>query len=139
MKTGPSNIEIAAQLENIVHLSSTSCPNQEEATKKRVVVVEATAQPTNHDGGRLMSGIICINILILGCAVVSSAAFSEVITALHRRIFFIILLLLTMLWMLFYTVFSSQKNHAVSYRDQQAGPIWLRGENVCVGFRCVSF
>ncbi|XP_070779779.1 proton channel OTOP2-like [Enoplosus armatus] len=123
----PSNIETAAQLENIQHLPSPSHSPSVEAVRESVHHVEAVMERAHHGGGWLLSGIICINILILGCALVSGSAFNSVaITAVHRQIFLIILLLLTMLWMLFYTAFTSRKDQAVLFKDSHAGPVWLR-------------
>ncbi|XP_018560212.1 proton channel OTOP2 [Lates calcarifer] len=123
----PSNIETAAQLENIQHLPSPSCPPSAEAMREGVHHVEVVMERAHHGGGWLLSGIICINILILGCALVSGSAFSSVaITAVHRQIFLIILLLLTMLWMVFYIAFTSRKDHAVSFKDSHAGSVWLK-------------
>ncbi|TDH02977.1 hypothetical protein EPR50_G00158100 [Perca flavescens] len=96
--------------------------------------VEAVER-AHRGGGWLLSGIICINILILGCALVSGSAFNIVaITAEHRQIFLIILLLLTMLWMPFY-VFTSRKDQAVLFKDSHAGPVWLRGVALLLRFQ----
>ncbi|XP_035510800.1 proton channel OTOP2-like [Morone saxatilis] len=123
----PSNIETAAQLENIQHLPCPSHPPGVEAVRESVHHVEAVIERAHHGGGWLLSGIICINILILGCALVSSSAFNSVaITAMHRQIFLIILLLLTMLWMLFYAAVTSRKDQAILFKDSHAGPVWLR-------------
>nr|XP_057905737.1 proton channel OTOP2-like [Doryrhamphus excisus] len=124
----PSNIETAAQMENIQHLHNM------EAAREYVHHVEAVAERAHHGGGWLLSGIICINILILGCALVSSSAFISVaITAVHKQIFLIVLLLMTMLWMLFYTVFTFRKNKTIMTQDSHAGPVWLRAGLVLFG------
>ncbi|XP_037331717.2 proton channel OTOP2 isoform X2 [Pungitius pungitius] len=82
----------------------------------------------HRGGGWLLSGIVCINILILGCTLVSGSAFHSVaITDVHRQIFLIILLLLTILWMLFYMRVTSQKDPNGVFKDSHAGPVWLRG------------
>ncbi|XP_062295267.1 proton channel OTOP2 [Scomber scombrus] len=123
----PSNIETAAQMDNIQHLTSPSHLSIVEDVRAGVHHVEAVMERAHHGGGWLLSGIICINILILGCALVSGSAFNSVaITAVHRQIFVIVLLLLTMLWMLFYTVFTFRKDQAVLFKDSHAGPVWLR-------------
>ncbi|XP_071319423.1 proton channel OTOP2-like, partial [Trachinotus anak] len=124
----PSNIETAAQLENIQHFPSPSHPPSVEAVREGAVHhVAVVMERAHHGGGWLLSGIICINILILGCALVSASASNSVaITSVHQQIFLIILLLLTMLWMLFYTVVTSRKDHAVLFKDSHAGPVWLR-------------
>lgn len=123
-------------MDNIQHLPSPHALSVRESVRH----VEAVER-AHHGGGWLLSGIICINILILGCALVSGSAFNIVaITAEHRQIFLIILLLLTMLWMLFYTVFTSRKDQAVLFKDSHAGPVWLRGESFLgLCFREVSF
>lgn len=133
MEAHPSNIETAAQMENIQHLPTPSHPPTLEEVQESVHHLEAVMERAHHGGGWLLSGIICINILILGCALVSGSAFNSVaITAVHRQIFLIILLLLTMLWMLFYAAFTTQKEQAVLFKDSHAGPVWLRGENSLV-------
>ncbi|XP_042248577.1 proton channel OTOP2-like [Thunnus maccoyii] len=127
LEAHPSNIETAAQMENIQHLPSPSRPPSDETVRDIIHHVEAVMERAHHGGGWLLSGIICINILILGCALVSGSAFNNVaITPVHRQIFLIILLLLTMLWMLFYTVFTFRKDQAVLFKDSHAGPVWLR-------------
>uniref|UniRef100_A0A8C9YTM2 Otopetrin 2 n=2 Tax=Sander lucioperca TaxID=283035 RepID=A0A8C9YTM2_SANLU len=120
----------SAQMDNIQHLPSPHALSVRESVRH----VEAVER-AHHGGGWLLSGIICINILILGCALVSGSAFNIVaITAEHRQIFLIILLLLTMLWMLFYTVFTSRKDQAVLFKDSHAGPVWLRAGLLLFGF-----
>ncbi|XP_060883114.1 proton channel OTOP2-like isoform X2 [Labrus mixtus] len=124
----PSNIETAAHMDNIQHLASPSHQPNLEAAREHVHHVEAVLERAHHGGGWLLSGIICINILILGCALVSGSAFNSVaITAVHRQIFLIVLLLLTMLWMLFYTAVTSRMDQAIVFKDSHAGPVWLRG------------
>ncbi|XP_075942020.1 proton channel OTOP2-like isoform X5 [Anarhichas minor] len=118
---------MAAQMDNIQHLPSPSQTFNVEAGES-IRHVEAVVERAHHGGGWLLSGIVCVNILILGCALVSGSAFNSVaITAVHRQIFLIILLLLTMLWMLFYTAVTSRKDQAVLFKDSHAGPVWLRG------------
>ncbi|XP_037647032.1 proton channel OTOP2-like [Sebastes umbrosus] len=124
----PSNIETAAHMDNIQHLPSPSITPSVDAARESAHHVDAVMERAHHGGGWLLSGIICINILILGCALVSGSAFNSVaITAVHRQIFLIVLLLLTMLWMLFYTVVTSRRDQAVLFKDSHAGPVWLRG------------
>ncbi|XP_073349824.1 proton channel OTOP2-like [Pagrus major] len=122
MEAHPSNIETAAQMDNIQHLPTPPCVVRDSSHH-----VEAVMERAHHGGGWLLSGIICINILILGCALVSGSAFNSVaITAVHRQIFLIILLLLTMLWMLFYAAVTARQDQAVLFKDSHAGPVWLR-------------
>ena len=126
MEAHPSNIETAAQMDNIQHLPTPPCVARDSSHH-----LEAVMERAHHGGGWLLSGIICINILILGCALVSGSAFNSVaITAVHRQIFLIILLLLTMTWMLFYSAVTARKDQAILFKDSHAGPVWLRGENL---------
>lgn len=84
--------------------------------------------------GWLLSGIITVNILILGCALVSGSAFNSVgISTSALQSFLIILILLTTIWMLFYCFYTARKEDAVVYKDGHAGPIWLRGGLVLFG------
>lgn len=79
--------------------------------------------------GWVVSGIICVNILILGCALVSGTAYNNAdITIAELQVVVIILLLLTSIWMLYYTIYMARKENAVVYKDGHAGPVWLRGE-----------
>ncbi|KAM9346224.1 proton channel OTOP2-like [Symphorus nematophorus] len=127
----PSNVETAAQMENIQHLPS---PSRPPSVRDGLHHIEVVMERAHHGGGWLLSGIICINILILGCALVSGSAFNSVaITAVHRQIFLMILLLLTMLWMLFYAAVTSRKDQAVLFKDSHAGPVWLRAGLVLFG------
>lgn len=90
----------------------------------------AVVERPRHGGGWLLSGIISINILILGCALVSGSIFNSVaVTAVHRQVFLIILLLLTVSWMLLYTGVTSPRHREGMLKDSYAGPVWLRGEN----------
>ncbi|KAL0993491.1 hypothetical protein UPYG_G00108730 [Umbra pygmaea] len=76
----------------------------------------------------LLSGIIPVNVLILGCALVSGSAFNNVkINSIDLQIYLIILVILTTVWMLYYTIYTSREDCAVLYKDSHAGPVWLRG------------
>ncbi|XP_062421862.1 proton channel OTOP2 isoform X1 [Pungitius pungitius] len=122
-----SNIETSAQMDNIQHWPSPSQALGVEA-RRGAHRVEALMERPHRGGGWLLSGIVCINILILGCTLVSGSAFHSVaITDVHRQIFLIILLLLTILWMLFYMRVTSQKDPNGVFKDSHAGPVWLRG------------
>ncbi|XP_068435272.1 proton channel OTOP2-like [Clinocottus analis] len=84
--------------------------------------------------GWMLSGIICVNILILGCALVSGSAENNVkIGSVDLQIFLIILLLLTSVWMVYYVIYTARTENAVDYKDGHAGPVWLRGGLVLFG------
>ncbi|KAM6966345.1 proton channel OTOP2 [Tautogolabrus adspersus] len=92
------------------------------------------AKERGRNWGWMLSGIICVNILILGCALASGTAFSSVNISLpDLQIFLIILLLLTTIWMVYYIVYTARKENAVVYKDGHAGPVWLRGGLVLFG------
>ncbi|CAL9693265.1 unnamed protein product [Knipowitschia caucasica] len=99
---------------------------------------DSTLRPTEEQAkntsGKLVSGIICINILFLGCAIVCGSAFNYVtITSVHRQVFLIILLTLTMAWMVFYMVHTFQKDQHKLSKDIHAAPVWLRAGLVVFG------
>ncbi|KAH0629461.1 hypothetical protein JD844_011539 [Phrynosoma platyrhinos] len=78
-------------------------------------------------GGRVFSVLLAINLVLLACTLVSGGAFQEV--ALHDYdVFFMltIVMLITIAWMLFYIFSTSKKQAAIPYKDNHAGPIWLR-------------
>lgn len=77
----------------------------------------------------LLSGVASANVLILGCALVSGSAFSDVnVSPDAVQVFLTVFLLLTTAWMLFYTAYTARGDGAVLYKDGHAGPIWLRGK-----------
>lgn len=125
-----SNIETAAQMDNIQHLPGPLPFVDVTITEGDGQRVEAVVERAHHGGGWLLSGIISINILILGCALVSGSVFNSVaVTAVHRQVFLIVLLLLTVSWMLLYTGVTSPRHREGMFKDRYAGPVWLRGEN----------
>ncbi|KAM6957001.1 proton channel OTOP2 [Aplochiton taeniatus] len=100
-------------------------------------VVPSPSQAAREKGqkwGWLLSGIISLNILTLGCALISGSAFEEIdISDVHLQIFLIFLLIVNTIWMLYYIVYTSRGDHAVLYKDGHAGPVWLRGGLVLFG------
>ncbi|XP_071329637.1 proton channel OTOP2-like [Trachinotus anak] len=92
------------------------------------------AKERGRNWGWMVSGIICVNILILGCALASGSAHNDVnIKISHVQIYLIILLLLTSIWMIYYIIYTARNENAVVYQDAHAGPIWLRGGLVLFG------
>ncbi|XP_059204847.1 proton channel OTOP2-like [Centropristis striata] len=92
------------------------------------------ARERGRNWGWMLSGIICVNILILGCALVSGSAYNNVnISSVHMQIFLIILLLLTTIWMGYYVIYTARKEDAIFYKDAHAGPVWLRAGLVLFG------
>ncbi|XP_067860557.1 proton channel OTOP2-like [Heptranchias perlo] len=87
-------------------------------------------QPSKHQiqGGRLLSGLLAINIFFLGGALICGGAFSEVAVGQEDALIALtIMMLLTVSWMLFYVLCTVRQKHAILYKDSHAGPVWLRG------------
>jgi hypothetical protein len=79
-------------------------------------------------GGRLLSVLLAVNVLLLACTLISGGAFNKV--AVYDTDVFALLtamMLLAVLWILFYLLRTTRCPDAVPYHDAHAGPIWLRG------------
>lgn len=79
-------------------------------------------------GGRLLSVLLSVNVLLLACTLISGGAFNKV--AVYDTDVFALLtamMLLAGLWILFYLLRTVRSPDSVPYRDSHAGPIWLRG------------
>lgn len=79
-------------------------------------------------GGRLLSVLLAVNVLLLACTLISGGAFNKV--AVYDTDVFALLtamMLLAALWIVFYLFRTARCPDAVPYRDAHAGPIWLRG------------
>lgn len=85
-------------------------------------------------GGRLLSVLLAVNVLLLACTLISGGAFNKV--AVYDTDVFALLttmMLLAALWIGFYLLRTARCADAVPYRDAHAGPIWLRGGLVLFG------
>ncbi|XP_074076714.1 proton channel OTOP2 [Macrotis lagotis] len=85
-------------------------------------------------GGRMLSVLLSVNVLLLACTLISSGAFNKV--AVYDTDVFALLtamMLLTTIWILFYLFRTSRCSDAVPYLDSHAGPIWLQGGLVLFG------
>uniref|UniRef100_A0A8C6WLG1 Otopetrin 2 n=1 Tax=Neogobius melanostomus TaxID=47308 RepID=A0A8C6WLG1_9GOBI len=88
----------------------------------------------SRNWGWMLSGILCLNILILGCALVSGSAHDDIaIKTAHLQIYLSVLLILTTAWMIYYAVYTPRQEGAIVYKDSHAGPVWLRGGLVLFG------
>ncbi|XP_061829415.1 proton channel OTOP2-like [Nerophis lumbriciformis] len=99
---------------------------------------EKTSSPPSKERDRnwgwILSGVIFINILMLGIALVSGSAYSHVdISMSELQVFLVVIIILTCIWMVYYIIFTARIENAVAYRDGHAGPIWLRGGMVLFG------
>lgn len=120
------------------HLSNNiNVPSQVESACEPDPDIPPTGvlKETGRNWGWILSGIICMNVLILGCVLVSGSANDEVnIGSTDLQIFLIVLLLLTSVWMVYYLIHTVRKENAVDFKDGRAGPIWLRGKSICLIF-----
>ncbi|XP_030062823.1 proton channel OTOP3 [Microcaecilia unicolor] len=84
--------------------------------------------------GQLFSGLLAMNVVFLGTALISSSIFNKkAITYWHVQIFLSILMVFASCWMLYYQIVTSRKPHAVLYKDLHAGAFWLRGSLLIFG------
>ncbi|XP_053552616.1 proton channel OTOP2 [Bombina bombina] len=75
-------------------------------------------------GGRLLSALLALNVLLLACALVSSGAFSDVNVAEREVLSFLSVLMgLSGCWMVLYLLWTYRHP---DLKDSHAGPIWLR-------------
>ncbi|XP_039978591.1 proton channel OTOP2-like [Xiphias gladius] len=119
------------------HLSNNiNAQSQAESTCEPDLTISSSGvvRERGRNWGWMLSGIICVNILILGCALASGSAHSDInIRTSDLQIYLIILLLLTSIWMIYYIIYTARKENAVVYQDAHAGPVWLRGGLVLFG------
>ncbi|XP_055994406.1 proton channel OTOP2 [Sorex fumeus] len=104
------------------------------APKERPPAPRAAPREVWKKGGRLLSVLLAVNVLLLACTLISGGAFNKV--AVYDTDVFALLttmMLLAALWILFYLLGTARSPGAVPYRDAHAGPIWLRGGLVLFG------
>lgn len=84
-------------------------------------------------GGRVFSILLAINLMLLACTLVSGGAFKNVKLHDYDAFFMLtIVMLIAIIWMLFYIFNTSKRQAAIPYKDNHAGPIWLRGKEMLV-------
>lgn len=84
--------------------------------------------------GQLFSGLLALNVVLLGGAFICSMVFNNVAVTLGDVwILLAALKVLSALWLLYYTAGTTRRPHAVLHQDPHAGPVWVRGE--CPGAR----
>uniref|UniRef100_A0A3P9HQZ5 Otopetrin 2 n=1 Tax=Oryzias latipes TaxID=8090 RepID=A0A3P9HQZ5_ORYLA len=116
------------------HLSNNINAAGQAASQPELNVSSEVGRDRGRSWGWMLSAFICLNILILGCALVSGSASNNVkISTSDLQVFLIILLLFTSIWMIYYTIYMRRTENAVIYKDEHAGPIWLRGGLVLFG------
>ncbi|XP_042564357.1 proton channel OTOP2 isoform X2 [Clupea harengus] len=120
--------------------SSPPIPNQSTFAGRRLRLSSwaSSAAPATRDPACnwscLLSGLVSLNILLLGCAMVSASVFNTVsITTTHLQVYLITIMILSSCWMVYYIIYIARGDHAVLYKDGHAGPIWLRGGLILFG------
>ncbi|XP_078506942.1 proton channel OTOP2-like isoform X2 [Lissotriton helveticus] len=104
-------------------------PNQHESG----IQVEDSFGPWKK-GGRALSVLMAINILLLGCCLITAGSVDHVpIEEKDVLAFLCTLMLLSILWMCVQMYLTHKHKNAVLYKDSHAGPIWLRGGLVVFG------
>lgn len=106
-------------------MSEESAPGPKESPP---AARQAGSREVWKKGGRLLSVLLAVNVLLLACTLISGGAFNKV--AVYDTDVFALLtsmMLLASLWILFYLLRTVRCPDAVPYRDAHAGPVWLRG------------
>lgn len=96
--------------------------------KESLPAPRASPREVWKKGGRLLSVLLAVNVLLLASTLISGGAFNKV--AVYDTDVFALLttmMLLAALWIIFYLLRTARCPDAVPYRDEHAGPIWLRG------------
>ncbi|KAM9296693.1 proton channel OTOP2-like [Gastrophryne carolinensis] len=113
---------------NSVVTASTSITDT-KAEKSLGHHLEITDKPSalKKKVGRLLSGVLGMNILLLAIVLVSCAAFNEVVLVEREVLSYLCFLMaLSACWMLLYLLWTSRKKNSMSPKDSHAGPVWLR-------------
>lgn len=113
-----------------VHLPNVSAAIQSRSSSEPESTTSAEAvRGKGQNWGWTLSGFICLNTLMLGCSLVSGSTSSSAnISFPDLEVYLIVLVLFTAIWMVYYTIYTIKNPNAVTYRDEHAGPIWLRGK-----------
>uniref|UniRef100_A0A8C5WLV1 Otopetrin 3 n=1 Tax=Leptobrachium leishanense TaxID=445787 RepID=A0A8C5WLV1_9ANUR len=96
-----------------------------------------TSAQTHHrraqGSGRLFSGLLTVNVVFLGAALISSVILSQgSVPAQDFQILLSVLMFLSSGWMLYHILCTRRKTHAV-LKDHHAGALWLRVSLVLFG------
>ncbi|XP_039904976.1 proton channel OTOP2-like [Simochromis diagramma] len=118
------------ETEEVHQSNNINSPGQEGSKNESELKISSAevGKEKSQSWGWMGSGIICVNILILGSVLVTGSTYEDInIKAPHLQIFLIIILLLTSMWMIYYSIYTARIKNAVNYKDAHAGPTWLRG------------
>ncbi|KAI5619086.1 otopetrin-2 [Silurus asotus] len=124
--------ELESQIATIQHAGT----HIARATRSASIALSSTGswRDSSRSWGWLLSGAVLVNVLVLGCALVSASVFNEKhITTVHLQVYLVVLIVFTTAWMIFYKAYTCREEEAVLYKDTHAGPVWLRGGLVLFG------
>lgn len=111
------------------HISTVHAPHLGQRSASVALSTSNVWRDRAGSWGWVLSAFILINVVILGCALVSGSVFNGVeISNTHLQVFLIVLIIPTTAWMLFYKAYTCREEEAVLYKDVHAGPVWLRGK-----------
>ncbi|KAK2829272.1 hypothetical protein Q7C36_017262 [Tachysurus vachellii] len=105
-------------------------------TRSASIALSSTGswRDSTRSWGWLLSGAVLVNVLVLGCALVSGSVFNaQHVTSVHLQLYLVALIVSTTVWMVFYKAYTCREDEAVLYKDLHAGPVWLRGGLVLFG------
>ncbi|XP_053578050.1 proton channel OTOP3-like [Bombina bombina] len=84
--------------------------------------------------GQLFSGLLAMNIVFLGAAVVSSVILAEgSVSSKVSDIFMCILMLLSTGWAFYHLLCTRRKPHALPIQDRHAGALWVKASLILFG------
>ncbi|XP_068120025.1 uncharacterized protein [Hyperolius riggenbachi] len=115
-------------------ISPATKPSSEPDTKPEKIIAGGNHSLTKagpsvlwKKGGRLLSGLLGLNVLLLATVLVSSSAFTD-IALVEKEVLSLLCFLmgLTICWMIVFLLWTSRKENYIKLTDSHAGPIWLR-------------
>ncbi|XP_072259989.1 proton channel OTOP2-like [Pyxicephalus adspersus] len=117
----------ADDISTVIPTSSESDAKFEKISIDNSIPTKAVPSVLWKKGGRLLSGLIGLNVLLITSVLVSSAAFSD-IAVVEREVLSLLCVLmgLTSCWMITYLTWTSRKKNYRNLKDSHAGPIWLK-------------
>ncbi|KAG9467087.1 hypothetical protein GDO78_015651 [Eleutherodactylus coqui] len=75
--------------------------------------------------GRLFSGLLAVNVVFMGAALISSVLLSSM-PAKNSYIYLSVLMLCSSAWAIYYLLWTRRKTHGAVLEDHHAGALWLK-------------
>ncbi|OCT60661.1 proton channel OTOP3 [Xenopus laevis] len=97
-----------------------------------------TSPPIHHrraqKTGRLFSGLIALNLMFMGAALVSSVILSSgAVPERDAQIFLTVFMIFSSVWALYHLLYVRKKKYAVILRDHHTGALWLKASLALFG------